>query len=107
MKLFLTGLLILTSLCTNAQNWGIPDYTNLYTPKPIVYPTLINHNHYCENSNQYIANGRDLLIGDIIDGLISSIVRVSKNKKRKRINKTRRTRKLRSININRSYTYSR
>ena len=108
MKTFLTVLIFLCSISVNAQNWTAPNYyTNLYTPTPIVYPTVINHDHYCENSNQFIANGGDLLIGDIIDGLINSIVRISKNKKRKRINKTRRTKKLRFINMNRTYTYSR
>ena len=107
MKNLLTGLLIITSFCCNAQSWVIPDYTNLYKPKPIIYPTVINHNHYHQHSDQFSTNGRNLLIGDIIDGLISTIVSISKNNKRKRINKTRRTRKLRSININHSYTYSR
>lgn len=107
MKILLTGLLILTSFYSNAQNWVIPNYTNLYTLKPNVYRATVNHNHYYESSNKFISNGENLLIGDVIHGIISSIARISKNKKRKRINKIRRTSKLKSINNNRSYNYSR
>lgn len=95
------------SISVNAQSWTDPNYyTKLYMPKPVVYPTVINHNHYCKNSSQFNNSNPDL-IGNLFGSLISGIARVSANKKHKRKIKHKRKRKIRTYNFSRSYTYSR